>query len=324
MRAFWALLVIATWTAPALGQATDTERAAARTLGTEGVEAYQAGRYAEAIDKLERAFNVVRAPSIGLWSARALARAGKWVEAAERYHEAARLDPTSGDVSVQRQAQADAVKERDELLTRLPALRIQVKGASPSARVTLDDVPLPSALLGAKVPVNPGPHVVELHDGYARVRRRIRASEGATVAIVLDANESAAPEAADGPPPQPSSKPGLSGLQVAGLVVGGTGLVSLGLSGYFAMSAARLDEQSKADSRCDSDNVCNLDGYNKRGEAINHATVATVTVVAGSVLAATGITLVVLGRQKARDELTLEARPELAAGHAGVSLCGSF
>lgn len=329
MRAHWVLLIGLLCSSPALAQPTEATRGAARTLGTEGVEAFQAGRYREAVDKLERAFTVVRAPSIGLWSARALVRSGKWVEAAERYLEISRLDPNSGDVTVQRQAQADAAKERDELLTRLPALRIQLRGASRNASLTIDGVVLPPALIGAKVPVNPGSHVVELHDGYQRIVRNVTALEAGTVALLLD---TAAPEATSqalepGRSAAKSAGPtsGLSRLQVAGIVVGGVGAVGLGLSGYFAVRATSFDKQSKEPGRCDSNNVCDAGGYAQRGEAIDHATAATVSLVVGSVLATGGLTMVLAGSGKRKsDSAVVKARPVAAVGLAGVELCGSF
>jgi hypothetical protein len=324
MRAYWLLLIGLSWPAPALAQDEST-RAAARTLGTEGVEAFQDGRYSEAVDKLERAFNVVRAPSIGLWSARALVKAGKWVEAAERYLEVTRLDPNSGDVSVQRQAQADAVKEREALLGKLPSLRIQVRGASANATVILDGRLLPPALLGAKVPVNPGGHLVELRDGYQHVEQRVEAPQSVTVAVTLDASaprasvqSSRAATAID------SHSAGLSGLQLTGIVVGSVGAVGLGLSGYFALRAKSFDRQSKQAGRCDENNTCDADGYAQRGDAIDHATAATVSVLAGSVLAAAGLTLVFAGGEKRKTDARVEARPAAGAGLAGVELCGSF
>ena len=66
-------------------------------------------------------------PSIGLWSARALAANGKLVEAAERYLEIGRLEP-EGDMKVQKRAQQDAEKELAVLSKRLPSLTIGMRG----------------------------------------------------------------------------------------------------------------------------------------------------------------------------------------------------
>ena len=63
------------------------------------VEELQEQRYDAASEKLERAYSVLRVPSIALWSARALEKGGKLVEASERYLEATRLDATVGDAA---------------------------------------------------------------------------------------------------------------------------------------------------------------------------------------------------------------------------------
>src|SRR6185369_14754613 len=70
-------------------------RSAARSLGYAGVEAFERREYGPALDKLEKAFAVLRVPSIGLWSARALARLGRLVQASERYRLVGTL-PTTG------------------------------------------------------------------------------------------------------------------------------------------------------------------------------------------------------------------------------------
>ena len=62
-------------------------RDAARSLGLSGIEAYQAGNYELASSRLEKAYALLNVPSIGLWSARALAKRNRPVEAAARYFE---------------------------------------------------------------------------------------------------------------------------------------------------------------------------------------------------------------------------------------------
>src|SRR5262245_32434465 len=69
----------------------DAARAIARELGAEGIEAYQANQFTTADEKLERAYRLFAAPTLGLWSARALVKLGRWVEAAKRYREATRI-----------------------------------------------------------------------------------------------------------------------------------------------------------------------------------------------------------------------------------------
>lgn len=60
----WSLLLASSLLAsPALAQ-DDATRAAARALGTEGVEAYQNRDYATAVEKLKQAYSVLHVPSL--------------------------------------------------------------------------------------------------------------------------------------------------------------------------------------------------------------------------------------------------------------------
>ena len=55
----------------ALAEPAETSARAARQLGNEGIELYERGDYAGALDRLQRAYRVVKVPTLGLWSARA-------------------------------------------------------------------------------------------------------------------------------------------------------------------------------------------------------------------------------------------------------------
>src|SRR5262245_27010829 len=128
-----AVLAVCLSGAPAWAQAPDeATRTAARALGTAGVEAYQAGDFAGASDKLEKAYQILKVPSYALWSARALEKRGQLVEALNRYLEASSMQIPAGEASVQQSAQADAEREGEALKPRVPRLVISVQGADPA------------------------------------------------------------------------------------------------------------------------------------------------------------------------------------------------
>src|SRR6187399_372866 len=160
---FWALalalgLVVAS---PAAAAPSDADRATARQLGYQGVEAYQAGDFKTAEDKLHRAFAVVKVPTLGLWLARTLTKNRRWVEAAEVYREVSRLEVTEGKVEAQREAQQAAERELGELVGKIPTLVIVVEGTTSSQVVVqVDGVSVASAVLGEARPVNPGQHQI--------------------------------------------------------------------------------------------------------------------------------------------------------------------
>jgi Tfp pilus assembly protein PilF len=89
------LLGVLSLAGTALAEVDDATRASARQLGYAGVEEFQGGQYESARAKLEKAYRVLKAPSLGLWSARALEKLGKLVEASERYLEVTRLSPST-------------------------------------------------------------------------------------------------------------------------------------------------------------------------------------------------------------------------------------
>jgi len=163
----------------------DATRAEARKIGYAGVEAYQAGDFATAHDRLETAFQLLRVPSLGLWSARALAKVGKLVEADARYLEVIRLPTSVGDEAIQEQARRDATSERADVGRRIPVVLVRVEGApAGDVAVTIDGATPPASASGA-YPVNPGRHKVEGTRDAARATVEIVVAEGEKKEAVL-------------------------------------------------------------------------------------------------------------------------------------------
>jgi hypothetical protein len=301
---------------------SDSARAAARDLAAEGVDAFQAGSYEAASSKLERAFTILRVPTLGLWSARALAKTGKLVEASERYLLVTRLDAGGGDLALQNQAKVDAASEREALQPKIASLTIDAKGASAEATYALDGAPLSSALLGVKQPANPGRHTIEARDAGRVLKREITLTEGQRLPVLLELEqavpappgESAPAAAATGAPPVPSpqtdndASPGLPAGFWVGVGVTGAGLLTGGI-------AAALAAQKKSDLNCPN-NVCaadqrdDVDAYHRLG------TISTIGFVAAGVGAVTtGIFF--FTRPKAAQQARV-VTPYVGLGSAGV------
>jgi hypothetical protein len=165
----------------------DSTRASARKLGYAGVEAFEARDYKGASEKLERAFSVLQVPTLGLWSARALAKLGKLVEAQERYIKVGRLSPSGGDAEVQRKAQAEAAEELTALEPRIPSLVIELKGAEPSeVALQIDDVKVAAGLIGEPRPVNPGVRSVLAVRGSEQRRLSVTVAEAQQQRLLID------------------------------------------------------------------------------------------------------------------------------------------
>jgi hypothetical protein len=275
----------------------DATRGAARTLGNDGVKAYQANDYTTALEKFDKAYKLIKAPSVGLWSARALVRLGRLVEASERYLEVTRLTVSGGDEAVQKQAQADARTELDALGPRIPSIVIVIEGAAPNeVTVNLQGVDVATELVGERRPANPGHVVVIGRRGEEEVRAEANLNEGEQKTLrlaftPLPAGAAApAPEAQAPPPSEYQGKPG-STQRLLGWIsigVGGAGLAVGGAFGAMAMSTqSELDDSGDCrDEQCAPSQQDNVD---KLG---TQRTVSTVGFIAGGVLAATGIVLV--------------------------------
>lgn len=311
----------------------DETRAAARKLGTEGVKAYQAGDYDKASEKLERAFSLLEAPSLGLWSARALEKKGQLVKAAERYLKTTRLPvEAGGEAAVQEQAKADAATEREALLPRIPELVVEIEGADPSeVEVTINGAPIKTALIGTARPTDPGAAEIVARRGSDEVRQRIDLEEGQSRSVTLnletgqaalreggapskgaapaDSGTSAAAGAVDGSP----RSAGKSRWQIpVGWTALGLGVAGLATGGITAGLAAA--EYETASDGCTND-VCPPGHEERIGGYNTMRIVSSVGFIAGGVLAATGVTLLLVAPKRTESAYVA---PVLGFGTVGV------
>ncbi len=325
---FWAsTLVCLACSATALaGNAQqDAARAAARTSGYEGIQAFESGNMAVAVDKLGRAFNVVKVPTLGLWYARALAKTGNLVEASERYGEVMRLEITEGKVKEQKQAQAEAAEELTALQPKIPTLTLTVQGASAGCEVSLDGNPLSMSLLGMATPVNPGTHRIQAKQGTQRVEQSVTIHVGdkKSLELKLVASDTSEPAAAKTPAVSeaPSTRGTVSQPPISKgspqkaigwitLGVGGVATVTGVVTGLLGMSKrSQLDDSHNCEGTvCRSAERDLMASYNQM------RTISTVGFIVGVVGIGAGTTLL-LTAPKPR-EATMSAW--LGVGSLGV------
>jgi hypothetical protein len=294
------LVFLSSFPVPAVAEDSKA-RAAARELGGQGVTAYKREAYPEALDKLQRAYEVVRVPSLGLWSARALNKLGRWVEASERYVEVTRLDASSGNPAIQEKAKKDAQAELAELRARIPALELTVAGvARQDVTILLDGGTLPPALLGTRVPIDPGPHRLEVRYAEQLQEKSFVATERQVVPISMQfrevvpkqaERESALPVAGTGSPA--SSQPGVDsggGTQRAvgwvAVGVGSAGVVVGAVAGLLAMNQRGELEGACQNGSCWPDKADQVDSYNTK------RSLSSAAFIAGGVIGLTGVVLV--------------------------------
>jgi len=219
-------------------------------------------------------------------------RQGKTASAWASFHEVA--------ISAQRAGQDDrakfATKRAADLEKKLSRVVIKVTGNASGLEVRLDGTVVDSSEWGSALPLDPGQHAIDVSAPGKR-------KWSTTVDVGTDAmrTEVAVPTLADEiittpekpvvaeiePPPAPSSS---SPLRPIGLVVGAVGLVGVGVGFGFGINAKSKNDEALA--HCPQSPKCNdQQGVDLTNDAKASATAATISVIVGGVLLATGITL---------------------------------
>ncbi|WP_437641538.1 hypothetical protein [Sorangium sp. So ce854] len=335
---------------------SDQDRAAARSLATQGAEAFTSGRFDESIDLLGRAEALVHAPTHLLLIARAQARLGRLVAAKETYLKILReeLPPTAP--APFKRAQQDAREELAAVDPRIASLRIALEGAAGrKIGVKLDGQPVADALLGVHRPIDPGNHVVVVSPpGLAPIEQTITLADGERKEMKIPIPESPvpapSPEGAgagqgtwggDGAGVPPDAPPGTperktnplvlgGGIAAAALGVGGVvvGSVFLAKGGATQRDANDLSARHGCESQPPAGGLECGPPIQRQIEALDadaasQRTTGVINLVTGGVLLAGGATLIVL-------ELTSRPEPSSSAWIApyvtptGVGVRGAF
>ena len=217
----------------------------------------------------------------------------------------------------------------------LPSVVVTAKddaGASLIAvKVTVDGQPFATKLEGEAVPINPGSHAFHFEGpGGSTLDQVVVAAEGEQnqrVAVVLPRKAPTA-QTAPAPPPSPSTvavegaeSGGAGPWKTAGWVTGAAGIVGLGVGTVFGMMAI----SDHASAKCNAQNVCLSGPLN---DARSAASVADVGLIAGGVLLAAGLGLVLFGPGGGSGEehpaTTAVVTPVLAPGAAGWAVGGTW
>jgi hypothetical protein len=338
----------------ASAQLSDADKASARALAQQGQDALDKRDFATAADRFARAGELVHAPTLALGLARAQVGLGKWIAAEETYYRLLHEPVPAGAPPAFTKALADARKDLAALEPRVPSVTIVVKGA-PSATVTLDGAALPSAVLGVPRPVDPGKHVVRAEaDGFAPGQSTFTVGERKNESVTLTLEHGRATPAVPTPTPTPpvvathppigtppvvgatppvgpttpptppegtiegpKPPPAASGgslrrtLGFVGLGLGGAGLILGGVTGGLA-----IPKHNALDKAC-PDGLCTRAQADAVGNYHLFTTLSTAGFIAGGVIAASGLVLVLTAPRRAAPA-SAGVAPVIGAGFAGA------
>lgn len=259
------------------------------------------GRFADAYEKFNRAFRLVEVPALGVWSARSLRQLDRFVEASERYREVIKTGAPADASASDQQAIRDARAELDELSPRIPQLAIELEHAkAEDVEVTMDDDVLDSALIGAKMQVNPGKHVIVATRGDERIERTITVREGTVEALVLPFKPGYEPPKRDasGNIVTVNVQQGFTPLETVGIVVmsGGGALLIAGV----ATTVVALGQQEELRDNC-TGGRCPPEFHEKVDAFGTMKFVSTSALVGGAVLGGVGAALYFSGAGSKKD-----------------------
>jgi hypothetical protein len=338
-------LGVAASSAPAFA-ATDMERAGARSAASSGADAFDAGKYQDALAMFQRAESLVHSPVHLNYIAQCQVKLGQLVEASETYLKLKREPVPNGAPPAVKKAIEGAPAALAAIEPRVPHLAIKLDGvqAGETAEVTLDGAAIAPGLLGIPTPANPGEHVIHATaPGKDSGEVRVTLAEAQNQEIVVRlaptgaAPATAAPAAVPAATPEPAASATSSadhgssgsGLRIPAYVSLGVGVVGLGVGTFFA-----LDSKSAAN---DADDLCGGSRSNcvvqpgasrediesKNDKAGQSKTLAIVGFAVGGVGVAAGVTMLVLS-MSSHSQAASERRIIPYAGLNQVGVIGRF
>lgn len=348
LRTGLALLTCCILQAPALAVAAENAVDSARTHAEAGDVHFRAGRFDEACVEFTAAFALLKWPTIGLDAARSHVQSHRLVEAANLYRQTVGLQPDDTwpkkpeNRRLLEAAKLSAQAELTGLLARIPTVQLQVTGAAPGEfELSVDAVRLTDDVVKAPLALNPGQHTIlaTAKDGR-HLEQVLTLAEGEQKTLTLDGSSPSS--GANGPPPrlqneaprrpvgaQPavgvppavgSAAPTLERNTGSSLTTLGWVAVAIGAGGIGLGTTAGIVSIKKKSEL--EDNGCN-DHYQCNDAVLTSSrmksydswrTVSTVGFVAGGVLAAAGITLlIVTPRQPAAPRLGVAVTPATLA-----------
>lgn len=311
----------------ALAEPTPAERETARGLMTQGRTQRDAKDLRGALQSFQAADAIMKVPTTGFEVARTFELMGQLLEARDTVLRLLRIPEQPNDPQAFKDARAKAQALSDDLETRIPSVKIRLKGApeGTTPTVTVDGVAIAAAALSVPYKLNPGHHVLEASTKSAGAKAEVdldekQSKEIELVLVSTGETPPVAPLVVDTPPPDPPPPPpsGNHTLTYAGFGVAGVGVVLGSITGLLSIS-----KKNDAKAGC-TDNRCPPSTYDQIDSAKTMATISTVSFVVAGAGATIGILSLILRSDAAPATPTtgVRATPWIGLGSAGVN--GSF
>jgi hypothetical protein len=334
----WALLAalsIGAWSSVAAAN----DPATATMLFNDAKRLASAGSYVDACPKFEESQRLDPAIGTQYNLADCYEHTGKTASAWAMF-----LDVASAATASGQPARAQVASQRAAALeSKVSKLTIAAPKTATGLEVRRNGELLGSVLWGNAAPVDPGSYTIEASAPGKRRWSSVATvgPNGAHVTVTIPPLEAAgapaaaasapfppataaaspaSPAVAEGPTAVVDEKPRGDGQRVAGMIVGGAGVVGLGVGAAFGILS--LAKHSDFTSHC-AGNQCDAQGISSHNDAVTDGNVATGTFIGSGILLAAGVALW-LSAPKSHSTAAWQVAPTIGAGHAGLSLKGSW
>lgn len=291
------------------------EKALAETLFVEGKELMRQGKHEAACKRFRSSHQAE--PSVGalLNLARCHQKLGRLASAWSEFKEAASL----ADRMRQPDRKRGALEYAKELEADLSRLTVEVAVPVDGLEVRLDDSVLPAGAYGVATPVDPGTFtIVASAPGYETWRTEVSVGAGAAQATVTVPALTAKPE--ESAPPI-STDEALPAQAIAGLVVAGVGVLSVGIG--IAFGAIAIDDEAELSEMCPNQK-CSPANLERRDDIETKAHVSTATLIIGAAALAGGAILFFTAPTSEPTEAAMLPVPLVGPDFAGFGVVGRF
>ena len=287
-------------TSVALAEPSLAEKSRARALMDEGDRFVAAKSYAEALERYERADEIMQVPTTAIEVARTRALLGHFVAAREAALATARMPKQPGEPPVWEEARTEAAMLAGTYADQIGSVVLDLSRSDATAVVTIDGA-IVDGTSTEPVPMDPGVHVVRVAaSGHAPAERRVTVEPGKTARVAL--GDLATPSS-------PYRVPMLAGFGVAGL-----GVVTGTLFGAVSLSHASSAKAACNAGHCPRSAQGDLDGANAFGLASD---VAFGLGLAGAAVGGASLYMEQRGKDTPRTGWT--AHPFIGLGNVGIA-----
>jgi hypothetical protein len=326
--------------------------AAAEALFNRGLERMEAGDYEKGCPAIGESYRLDPRPGVLFTLAECEAKRGRIATAYARYGDyLAMFEALPPDKKARQQQQGRdkfAREQRAALGPQVPELKLILAPGMPRGVVVKrDDVVLAEPSLGVSLPLDPGEHVITVElPGRPAIERRVRVAPWEKKEVVLDDQAPAPvvepppvpvvvpppPAAASKPspatlppavPPPPEPREGPGPQRIAAYIIGSIGVVGLGVGAVFG----GLTIAKRGSAACgvgDVKDACTHEGKLAIDSASTLGNVSTAGFVAGGVLAAAGVILLVTDRRSSGRTHKAATAPWMSIGVLAADPTGAL